>query len=212
MFGELSQFIWRFGSDGYAVRKDYFPDGSCKDVFMHRVIADTPDNLLTDHIDGDKLNNTRNNLRHCTNKQNQWNQKPRYGCSSLYKGVIKRKSNFEVNITIDEKVTYIGKFTNEMAAANAYNYYAKLNYGEFAWMNDVPFMSKDEWESYRSKLNKGKSKYTGVHWSKKWEASLHINRKQKFIGYFDNEEDAVKARNEMILKEDLDTSRIQIVN
>lgn len=42
----------------------------------------------------------------------------------------------------------MGRFNSEIAAANAYNYYAKNEFGDFARINEVPFMSKDQWEKY----------------------------------------------------------------
>ena len=42
------------------------------------------------------------------------------------------------------------------------------------------------------------SKYKGVHWNKgtkHWHAHIRVDKKLKYIGYFDNEEDAAKAYN-----------------
>ena len=41
---------------------------------MHRVIADPPPDKLVDHINGNKSDNRRGNLRLCTNTENQWNR------------------------------------------------------------------------------------------------------------------------------------------
>ena len=213
----LSKWLWHLGSDGYvkrARRKEECVEGNRKDIIMHREILSVEDGKYVDHINGDKLDNRSINLRECTNQQNQWNQAPRNNVSSKYKGVTKRKYNYEACCTISNKITYLGKFTNEIAAANAYNYYALKEYGEFARLNDVPHMSYQEWNSFKCKLNNGKSKYKGVHWSKKaekWEANLYINKKQKFLGYFDSEEDAVKHRNQMINDLNLDKSKIQTI-
>lgn len=46
-------------------------------VQMHRVIANTPKGLSTDHIDHDGLNNRRRNLRVCTHAENMANRRPR---------------------------------------------------------------------------------------------------------------------------------------
>lgn len=48
-------------------------------------------------------------------------------------------------------------------------------------------------ENTNRKHCKGSSIYTGVCWNKninKWHAKIHINKKQKFLGYFLNEYDA----------------------
>lgn len=47
-----------------------------------------------------------------------------------------------------------------------------------------------------SKDRKGSSKYTGVSWDKKrrkWESYISYNKKRKFLGYFNNEDDAGNA-------------------
>lgn len=75
--------------------------------------------------------------------------------SSKYIGVCfdKRWGVFQAQINIDGKQVYIGKFTNEIAAANAYNYYAEQQGIEIT-KNDCEFMSKEEWESFRKKRGK----------------------------------------------------------
>lgn len=72
--------------------------------------------------------------------------------SSKYVGVCfdKRWGVFQAQINIDGKQVYIGKFTNEVAAANAYNYYAEQQGIEIT-KNDCAYMSKEEWESFRKK-------------------------------------------------------------
>lgn len=211
-FKNLSKYNWYYGAGGYAVRKEYLPNGTTKDIFMHRAIINTPDHFQTDHIDGDTLNNQKNNLRQCTNQQNQGNQKIRKeNVSSKYKGVVKRKNGWEANICINKKVTYLGLYSNEVAAANAYNRAAINHFGEFARLNDIPIMDELELKLYKNKINK-KSKYIGVHWStkmNKWEASFYINKKQKFLGYFETENDALKSRNGYILTNGIDINKLQ---
>lgn len=79
--------------------------------------------------------------------------------SSKYVGVCfdKRWGVFQAQINIDGKQVYIGKFTNEIAAANAYNYYAEQQGIEIT-KNDCEFMGKEEWESFRTKRGKKNSR------------------------------------------------------
>ncbi len=56
-------------------------------------------------------------------------------------------------------------------------------------------------ENTGKKHLKHSSKYTGVCWSnvaKKWQASININRKHVYLGYFVNEEDAAEAYNKKL--------------
>lgn len=132
-FDELNQQKWFFHSNGYAVGK---VDG--KAVYMHRVIAGTPSYMLTDHANGDKLDNQRTNLRICTYAQNGYNQRTNSG-SSIYKGVcwITRDKKWRAQITLNKKRKFLGYFNNEIDAAKAYNEAATEHYGEFACLNEI---------------------------------------------------------------------------
>lgn len=45
-----------------------------KTILMHKQLMNTPDNMATDHINGDGLNNCRSNLRICTDFENAANR------------------------------------------------------------------------------------------------------------------------------------------
>jgi hypothetical protein len=64
----VNQFKWRLDPSGYAKRTTRLPDET--DRLMHRLIMNTPKGMLTDHRNGEKLDNRRENLRVCTNSQN----------------------------------------------------------------------------------------------------------------------------------------------
>lgn len=148
----LNRCRWQF-TGGYARRTMYFgTDENGKrikeTIWMHRLIMNCPDGFVVDHIDGDVLNNQRDNLRICTNRENLLNQKspPRFG--KKYKGVYKIGNRFSVRIVDKGKRLNIGYFSNEEAAANAYNYFAIRFHGEFAWLNSVEPMEFEEWKAY----------------------------------------------------------------
>ena len=70
----LMQWKWcalKCGSNFYAVRPETRTDNpKRKHIRMNRVLANTPDDLVCDHIDRDSLNNQKINLRNCTMKNN----------------------------------------------------------------------------------------------------------------------------------------------
>jgi len=68
-----------------------------------------------DHIDGNKLNNTVNNLRLVSHQQNQWNRTKAKGYS-WYKNTNKWKAQ----IAFNGKNIHIGLFKNENDAREAY--------------------------------------------------------------------------------------------
>lgn len=95
-----------------------------------------------DHIDGNPLNNSINNLREATNQENGMNRKKNKSIngkptSSIYKGVTRAKhaKKWTAQIQIDGKSKYLGSFISEIEAAKAYNRAAIKLFGEFAKLN-----------------------------------------------------------------------------
>lgn len=134
MYEYLMKWKWHVKNGRYAVRRD---QKTRKFVYMHRVIARTPDGLETDHIDGDGLNNRRANLRHCTHQQNGWNQRQKRRKYSRFQGVSWKDKRWIAQITVNGKVITLGTYTAEEDAAEAYNVNATYHFGEFAHLNVV---------------------------------------------------------------------------
>ena len=57
--------------------------------YLHRMIANTPRGGITDHINRNRLDNRRANLRVVDGTGNMLNVSPKRNCSSRYKGVHK---------------------------------------------------------------------------------------------------------------------------
>jgi len=140
-YKEISQYSWSYSaSTGYAVRKGRKNCTEPRTVHMHRVIMNAKANQQVDHINGNKLDNRRSNLRFATVQKNAFNRKkPKVRCTSQYKGVLKRKnaSKWEARIKLNNKAIYLGRFVNEKDAARAYNEAALKYFGEFARCNDI---------------------------------------------------------------------------
>lgn len=92
-----------------------------------------------DHKDGNKANNTFENLRIASTQENQFNKGLRRGSNSGYKGVClcKRSSRWRAHITKDGKTKSLGYFKTRVEAALAYNKAALAHFGEFAKLNEV---------------------------------------------------------------------------
>lgn len=125
-FKELSQHKWYIGNHGYALRKTHI--GSVKDdtrrevtFLMHRVINNTPEGFLTDHINRNKLDNRRNNLRTVTSRQNILNTNIRRTNRSGYTGVCfdKRSGKWEAYISNDYKKIGLGLYRDISKAISA---------------------------------------------------------------------------------------------
>jgi len=115
------------------VERDFF--GKKKTVFMHRVVARTPNNMQTDHVDRNPLNNTEKNLRACTVSQNQRNRGKAANNTSGYKGVAAHGKGWEAKIKVNNKIHHLGTYATVELAARAYDEAAKQLHGEFARLN-----------------------------------------------------------------------------
>lgn len=88
----LEEYNWKQYKDGYiscTVRTGDSP----KRVFLHRLINNTPKGLLTDHINGNKLDNRQSNLRSVTHTANMRNRSINKNNSTGVSGVFYSKSH-----------------------------------------------------------------------------------------------------------------------
>lgn len=138
-YGYLIQWRWNRHSGGYAVRGDSHKNV----VYLHRVVVERmlghaiPEGYEVDHVDGNKLNNKRENLRLATPSQNNINRPGGAGTSSCYKGVYwyKAYGKWHVQIRQGGYRYFVGYFDDEEDAARAYDAKAKELFGEFAYLN-----------------------------------------------------------------------------
>lgn len=129
----VSHYSWWLDKDGYALT---LVEG--KQTLMHHLVYGKK--VMLDHKNGNKLDNTANNLRPCNKSTNAMNQKKwSKPTSSRYKGVslFKRTGKYAAYIKKDGKRTHLGYFLTEKEAALAYNNKAKELFGEFAKLNKV---------------------------------------------------------------------------
>lgn len=109
-------------------------------ILMHRVILRVNDSKIhVDHIDGNGLNNQKNNLRPCTVAQNQFNSLKQDGCSSRFKGVSWNKGarKWRVSFGPSGNRIGVGYYDCEKEAALIYNVVASFAHREFAKLNNL---------------------------------------------------------------------------
>jgi len=128
----LSQYHWHLCSGGYAARSE-----KGKRILMHRQIMQPPKGMVVDHIDSQRANNCRANLRVCTYAQNQRNQRKKRGSVSAFKGVgyLKNSQRCHAKLVFEGKTIWLGHFDCEVDAARAYDRAAVVYFGEFARLN-----------------------------------------------------------------------------
>lgn len=134
-YERLSKYKWylkNLGYNSYAYRTDNYRKRA-----MHREIMNAPDGMVVDHIDGNGLNNSKSNLRICTQAQNVYNNRPKLNTSSKYKGVSfnKNEGKWKVTIKCKGEHFHLGWFRDEKKAARAYDKKAAELFGEFAYLN-----------------------------------------------------------------------------
>lgn len=127
----LTIFAW-WNCNGYA--RTILSDGTTE--YLHRMIMKARPGETIDHINRNKLDNRKFNLRLCTQSQNMGNQEARKK-SSKYKGVMWEKSRkkYKAQLTVNGKATFLGRFVCEWEAAKAYNRAAQKIWGEYALLN-----------------------------------------------------------------------------
>lgn len=134
-YGSLSQWTWYLNGSGYAIRNEKLPSGKYTTILMHRQIMNTPKDMETDHINKNRLDNRRSNLRVCTPEQNRQFKNPYSNAKSKYKGVNANPKSRGTPWKAIIKDICIGKYATEEEAARAYDEAAKEAYGDFAYLN-----------------------------------------------------------------------------
>lgn len=106
---------------------------------LHRLIMNAKDNEYVDHINFNKLDNRKCNLRICSKAENTQYQQISTRNTSGYKGVSWDKENnkWYAQIKTNGKHFNLGRFDNKHEAAKAYNIAAIHMFGEFAKLNDI---------------------------------------------------------------------------
>lgn len=128
----IGAFNWGLVS-GYAARGAKGQPAT----YMHRVIVNADQRLHVDHVDGNKMNNCRANLRLATMSQNLCNRPAQKNNTSGFKGACfdQRSGKWRATITLNGKHICIGRFATAEEAARAYDAKAIELHGEFARLN-----------------------------------------------------------------------------
>lgn len=134
-FPLVSRYRWSRMKNGYF--RTSLGSRKAGHELLHRLIMQPPEGMVVDHIDGDKSNCCRENLRICSNADNTKNSSIHRTNTTGYKGVSydPRRNIWSARICDGNQKMYIGSFNSPEKAAEAYDNAALEIHGEYAKTN-----------------------------------------------------------------------------
>lgn len=121
----IKDYKWYLKQEGYAYNKEL--------GFLHRFIMNPPKDMVVDHINHNKLDNRRDNLRVCTHQENDWNKVPISTNTSGITGVSKTQwGTWQSRIEVNGKKICLGSFSTLEEATKVRRQAELEYYGEFA--------------------------------------------------------------------------------
>jgi len=196
------------GDRGYkeVICKKSHPAGYCqtavgtRKVLFHRVIwvlahGPIPAGLFIDHIDGDKLNNSLDNLRLVNSRENTQNFPVHRGGRLCGCNFNPPNQKWRAAIYTDNVKKHIGYYDSELEAHNAY-------------MQAVETLNLGGTIETATEIRTKQGRLKGTHFNKplqKWGAQIFVKNKKKHLGLFQTEAEAhaayLKAFEEIKAKE-----------
>lgn len=136
-FLQLSKWKWyanNIGHKTYACRT--VKKGGRQTLYMHKEIIGTPVGLVTDHINGNGLDNRRSNLRVCSRRENLLNRGEQTNNSSGISGVSfeKKSQKWESYLHHYGKKISLGRYSEKEEAVKARTEGIKKWYNDFAYV------------------------------------------------------------------------------
>lgn len=127
----MNNGYWSMDAYGYAYNK--------KIGKFHRAIMGNPIGAEIDHINHNKKDNRKNNLRICTHAENLRNVTKHLNNSSGYKGVSwnKQRNKWHARIEVNGNDKHPGYYDDKLEAAEAYNEAAIRYHDEYACLNEL---------------------------------------------------------------------------
>lgn len=178
---------------------------------MHRFIMSQNSpltrDMIIDHINNDKIDNRRENLRIVSRRLNSHNKKKPKNAKSKYYGVKVCDGKFTSGIDYDYKHYHVGTFDTELDAAKAYDMH--VVHSEVKLLHNLNFPeNRDEYlkMEYKchNKWRNQKSKFYGVtKWKDRYTCRIRWNKKNKQVYIGKNEIAAAKAYDSFIVEHEM---------
>jgi hypothetical protein len=196
-YDRLNRYAWAMGGNGYAVAR---VDGVT--TYMHHlVLPDVPSGMVRDHINRNRLDNRRENLRVVSMGHNTVNTSRKTTATSGYRGVIvaNRTGNFLARIGDNN----LGEYRSAVDAAYAYDYARRVLYAVDDGYNfpdsPTPPEIAEKVQAILQGLATGRmgKKYRGT-WQREYGYYVAECGEHR-VGTYYTEEDAARARDRYIL-------------
>ncbi|HNC58874.1 MAG TPA: AP2/ERF family transcription factor [Leptospiraceae bacterium] len=131
---KVSKYRWCYYTNkttGYSTVRATKKSKSSSVVIAKVIMGVVEESIIVDHIDGNTLNNKKENLRLATLAENNRNKASAKNSQVEFVGVVKRKTGFGANI----KNRWLGTYKTAEEAARVRDVAAIEEYGEFARLN-----------------------------------------------------------------------------
>lgn len=135
----VNKYNWSLNSKGYLKRHGPKINEKWTKVYLHREILNCPIGYQVDHINGNKLDNRRENLRICTNMLNHYNMPKRVDNKSGVTGVYfnNRLKKWVAEIKANKIKIYIGSFNDLDEAKKARQIAEQKYFGNFRYTQEA---------------------------------------------------------------------------
>lgn len=131
-YERIARHRWHRSAFGYAVRF-VTEDGKPRVVWMHREVMHAPRGLEVDHINRDRLDNRRSNLRLATHAENSRNTRSKRGVGEVPGvGFHKASGTWRAYIRVNGKQIEKSGFADKAAAVEYRIALAEQHFGEFS--------------------------------------------------------------------------------
>lgn len=118
-FDKISKHCWRLNETGYVITSIKGHKVRIHNLILNRDTSNP--NIVCDHINRNKLDNRKENLRIVTQKENNKNRNNINGAKHY--SFDKKRKKYIVNIKENYKTIHIGYYNTIEEAQNAYNHY-----------------------------------------------------------------------------------------
>ena len=138
-YEKIKDYCWYINQQGYVMAYDYNVKENGSHILMHRLIMCSPDEIEIDHINHNKHNNKKENLRIVNDSQNQMNKSKQKNNTSGVTGVRwhKKHQKWYAHIGVNRKQIHIGSFDTFEEAVAARKEAEERYFGEYSYNNSI---------------------------------------------------------------------------